>query len=379
MARAGSRDDPVTAYARSVSEGALPANRLVRLACERHLDDLATAAPGAACASILAAARHAIDFFALPARHSKGEWAGETFVLAPWQAFIVGSLFGWRARRRAAALPHRLLRRAEEERQVDHLRRHRPLPAGRRRRAGRRGLLGRHHPRPGADRVRRGQAHGRHLARAQAPGRAPDQQPARRRQRLALHAAVLRQQHDGRPERARRDHRRAPCPQDARRGRRARHRDRRQAPAAAVRDHHRRLRPPQHLLRAPRLLEQGAGGRAAGRQLVRLHRGRRRGRRLDRPRGVAQGQPELRASRSRRTTSRARPRRRSPCRAPRTPSAACTSTSGPSRPSAGSTWPPGTPAAGSPISSSCAAGLLRRARPLDHDRRHRARLGVPAR
>ena len=35
------------------------------------------------------------------------------------------------------------------------------LPAGRRRRAGRRDLLRRHHPRPGADRVRRGQAHGR--------------------------------------------------------------------------------------------------------------------------------------------------------------------------------------------------------------------------
>ena len=48
-------------------------------------------------------------------------------------------------------------------------------------------------------------------------------------------------------------------------------------PAAAVRDHHRRLRPPQHLLRAPRLCDQAAGRRPAGRQLVRVHRRRRRG------------------------------------------------------------------------------------------------------
>ena len=194
------------------------------------------------------------------------------------------------------------------------------------------------------------------LARAQAPGRGADQQPERRGHRLALHAAVLRHQHHGRPERAWRDHRRAARPQDPRRGRRAGDRHRRQAPAAAVRDHHRRLRPPQHLLRAPRLLDQGAGGRAAGRQLVRLHRGGRRGRRLDRPARSGARPTRTSASRSRRTISRARPRRRSRCRAPRTPSGACTSTSGPSRPSAGSTWPPGTPAMLRSISSSCAGG-----------------------
>ena len=49
-----------------------------------------------------------------------------------------------------------------------------------------------------------------------------------------------------------------------------------------------------HLLRAPRLCDQAAGRHAAGRQLVRVHRRRRRGRRLDRPRSLAQGQPELR-------------------------------------------------------------------------------------
>ena len=94
MAKAGGQDDLATDYAISVTERALPANRLVRLACERHLDDLSTAA-GRGLRFDLSAARHAIDFFGF-LRHSKGEWAGDTFTLAPWQTFIVGSLFGWR-------------------------------------------------------------------------------------------------------------------------------------------------------------------------------------------------------------------------------------------------------------------------------------------
>ena len=94
MARSGGRGDPTTAYARSVSEGVIPANRLLRLACERHLGDLARGA-GRGLRFDLAAARHAIDFFGF-LRHSKGEWAGEPFTLAPWQAFLVGSLFGWK-------------------------------------------------------------------------------------------------------------------------------------------------------------------------------------------------------------------------------------------------------------------------------------------
>ena len=92
MARA-TQDDPVTAYARAVTEGRVLANRLLRLACERHLEDLSSAtARGLRFDS--AAARHAIEFFGF-LRHSKGEWAGQTFELAPWQAFVVGCLFGW--------------------------------------------------------------------------------------------------------------------------------------------------------------------------------------------------------------------------------------------------------------------------------------------
>ena len=62
------------------------------------------------------------------------------------------------------------------------------------------------------------------------------------------------------------------------------------------------------------------------------------------------------ASRSKRMISRAKPRRRSRCRARRTPSGACTSTSGPSRPSAGSTWRRGTPAMRRSTSRRCGAG-----------------------
>jgi hypothetical protein len=70
VARA-TRDDPVTAYASAVAEGRVLTNRLIRLACERHLED-----PTSGAARGLrfdpAAARHAIDFFGF-LRHSKGE------------------------------------------------------------------------------------------------------------------------------------------------------------------------------------------------------------------------------------------------------------------------------------------------------------------
>jgi phage terminase large subunit-like protein len=78
VARA-TRDDPVTAYARAVTDGQVLTNRLVRLACERHLGDLGN---GAARGLRFdpQAAQHAIAFFGF-LRHSKGEWAGQTFTV----------------------------------------------------------------------------------------------------------------------------------------------------------------------------------------------------------------------------------------------------------------------------------------------------------
>jgi len=73
--------------------GKIIAGRLVQLSCARHLADLKSgAARGLVWDS--AAALHAIEFFS-HLRHSTGEWAGEPFVLQPWQEFVVGAMFGW--------------------------------------------------------------------------------------------------------------------------------------------------------------------------------------------------------------------------------------------------------------------------------------------
>jgi phage terminase large subunit-like protein len=91
--------DPITGYVRAVLAGDVPAGRLVRLACERHLRDLElTERPGGHPDGLyldLGTVERAIKFFGCLC-HSKGEWAGEPFVLEPWQVFIVGSLLGWK-------------------------------------------------------------------------------------------------------------------------------------------------------------------------------------------------------------------------------------------------------------------------------------------
>lgn len=84
----------VEAYARAVVEGREPACKWVRLAGRRHLDDLADGGERGLRWDA-AAADHALKFFDY-LRHSKGRWNRSRFVLSPWQAFIVGSLFGWK-------------------------------------------------------------------------------------------------------------------------------------------------------------------------------------------------------------------------------------------------------------------------------------------
>ena len=86
----------VTAYAAAVACGDAVTGRLVRLAAARHLRDLETGhARGLRFDE--GAAERAIQFYHL-LPHIKGEWAkdGAGMELAPWQAFIVGSLFGWK-------------------------------------------------------------------------------------------------------------------------------------------------------------------------------------------------------------------------------------------------------------------------------------------
>ena len=85
---------PVTDYAVRVVEGEIVAGRLVRLACQRHLRDLQDGAARGLWFDE-EAAQFAIDFFEIP-RHYVGEWAGRPLTLQPWQAFRVGSVFGWK-------------------------------------------------------------------------------------------------------------------------------------------------------------------------------------------------------------------------------------------------------------------------------------------
>jgi phage terminase large subunit-like protein len=86
--------DPVSAYAHDICTGRIVSCRYVRLACERHFDDLAK---GAKRGLVFSPewARYAVRFFSDYLRHSKAEWHGKPVVLAPWQEFVVGSVYGW--------------------------------------------------------------------------------------------------------------------------------------------------------------------------------------------------------------------------------------------------------------------------------------------
>jgi phage terminase large subunit-like protein len=86
--------DPITTWARRVQAGKVVAGPHVRAACARHLADLERQVQ----LGIVwkpQTARWAVAFFA-HLMHTRGEWAGKPFVLEPWQAFIIGSLWGWR-------------------------------------------------------------------------------------------------------------------------------------------------------------------------------------------------------------------------------------------------------------------------------------------
>ncbi len=85
--------DQATAYAHAVVGGRVVVNGYVRAACQRHLDDLADGT-ARGLRWDRATAEWAIGFFGF-LRLAEGEFEGLPFVLQPWQAFIVGSLFGW--------------------------------------------------------------------------------------------------------------------------------------------------------------------------------------------------------------------------------------------------------------------------------------------
>jgi phage terminase large subunit-like protein len=89
-----SSTDPATAYALAVVAGDIPAGRLHRMACARHLADL-DASPGSGYVFDWPRAEKVVRFFRL-LRHFKGTgFAGKRIELLPFQVFIVASLFGW--------------------------------------------------------------------------------------------------------------------------------------------------------------------------------------------------------------------------------------------------------------------------------------------
>ena len=81
-------------YIDDVVKGKIVACEFTKLACQRHLDDLERAEELKIYFDP-EAAKKAILFFRL-LKHSKGEWAGRSVVLEPWQQFIVAMLFGWK-------------------------------------------------------------------------------------------------------------------------------------------------------------------------------------------------------------------------------------------------------------------------------------------
>ena len=86
--------DRATLYAQQVLAGDIIAGPHVRDACGRHLRDLRDG-PARALRWNLHTAAEAIAFFEEVLCLNGGDFEGKPFILQSWQAFIVGSLYGW--------------------------------------------------------------------------------------------------------------------------------------------------------------------------------------------------------------------------------------------------------------------------------------------
>lgn len=95
MERRATSADPVTRYAKAVVKGTKVAGPHVRAACQRHLNDLATGHERGLRFDKHAANR-AIGYYRDVLRLNGGEFEGLPFVLLDWQAFVIGSVFGWK-------------------------------------------------------------------------------------------------------------------------------------------------------------------------------------------------------------------------------------------------------------------------------------------
>lgn len=89
--------DAANRYARAVIAGSMPACKWVRLACQRHLDDLARAKDKAYPYRFDTEQAERVCRFVELLPHTKGKWAakGDRITLEPWQCFKTVVIFGW--------------------------------------------------------------------------------------------------------------------------------------------------------------------------------------------------------------------------------------------------------------------------------------------
>lgn len=83
-------DDPVTDYANEVLSGKIPACKLIKQACQRHLDDLERDDLFFDLSEV-----QSVIWFISSCCHIEGDLAGTPIILEPPQVFIVGCIFGW--------------------------------------------------------------------------------------------------------------------------------------------------------------------------------------------------------------------------------------------------------------------------------------------
>lgn len=88
-------NDRATTYALSVISGEIPAGPIVRGSCQRHLNDLEHGHERGLYYDEHDAAE-AIAFFEECLCLNGGQFEGKPFLLFPWEAFVIGSIFGWK-------------------------------------------------------------------------------------------------------------------------------------------------------------------------------------------------------------------------------------------------------------------------------------------
>jgi len=88
--------DPATAYALEVTSGKRIAGPDIRNACARHLKDIKTGAKRGLKWDV-EESNKAIRYYRNVLKLNGGDYEGKDFVLLPWQTFVVGSIFGWKA------------------------------------------------------------------------------------------------------------------------------------------------------------------------------------------------------------------------------------------------------------------------------------------